>query len=152
MTRQYKTLVHAAQSGDVEDVERHLANGADINGLEQVTVDEEGCVEVEQTALMAAASSGHMEVVKLLLGKGADVNKANSFDQNAFADAMYSGHVEIARLLLDHGADPAVFNDEWRDLPGDLLSKWKRWLAGHKRPGRRKKKAEPPAEHTNKKL
>jgi hypothetical protein len=122
MTRQYRTLALAAQAGDVADVERHLAGGADINGVERITVDKEECVELEQTALMAAASSGHMEVVKLLLVRGADVNQVNNFDQSAFSDAMYAGHGEIARLLLERGANPAAFNDEWRELPTEVAT------------------------------
>lgn len=56
-------LVYWASLGEVEEVEKALANGVDVN-----QTDDEG-----YSALQAAAENGNLEVVKLLVAKGADI-------------------------------------------------------------------------------
>lgn len=56
-------LVYWASLGELEEVEKSLANGLDVNQK-----DDEG-----YSALQAAAENGYLDVVKLLVEKGADV-------------------------------------------------------------------------------
>ena len=91
-----KLLYKAAENGNRTEVERLLAQGADVNGADKLGV----------TALHAAAFEGHKDVVKVLLAKGADVNA--KFMKNYMAPlhmAAWNGHVEVAEVLLANGAD-----------------------------------------------
>lgn len=57
-------LVYWASLGELAEVEKSLANGAEVNSK-----DDEG-----YSALQAAAENDHLAVVKLLVSKGADVH------------------------------------------------------------------------------
>lgn len=56
-------LVYWASLGDLEQVQRCLAQGVDVN-----SADDEG-----YSALHAAAENNYLDIVKLLVEKGADV-------------------------------------------------------------------------------
>ena len=58
-------LYEAAESGDIEAVKQHLADGTDI---------ELKCTGCGGTALGHAARHGHKEIAELLVENGADVN------------------------------------------------------------------------------
>ena len=93
-------LIHASFSGDMPEVDRLLAKGADVNAKRIDGI----------TALMGASLKGYTEVVKLLLANGADVNvKAKSFGLNgngatACDLAAQEGHQEIVEMLVKAGA------------------------------------------------
>jgi ankyrin repeat protein len=96
-----QAMIDAAWRGDAKEVERLLAEGADINKRGNRN----------RTALMLAAGKGHLEVVKLLLDKGAEVeSKKDNGGLTAlfFASVNDKGHPEIIKLLVSRGADPNV--------------------------------------------
>lgn len=90
-------LHDAALQGDFVEVRHLIANGAEIDSIE------EGC-----TPLMCAAKNGHIDVVRFLLQQGA---KTGIFDENkdtalllASATADH-GDIVQAILLADHDLD-----------------------------------------------
>jgi ankyrin repeat protein len=92
-------LIKAAFSGNVQEVERLLEKGADVN-----TKRDNG-----MTALIGASLEGQDDVVKLLLAKGADVDAkvfffGRSNGATAYDLASQAGHQEIVKLLVRAGA------------------------------------------------
>jgi len=83
-------LLDAAENGNLEAVQKHLAAGMDF---------ELKCAGCGGTALLHAAFGGHKEIVELLIAKGADVNAKNDSGRTSlnWADK------EIADLLRKHG-------------------------------------------------
>ena len=95
-------LHDAAEKGDIEEVSRLIAQGADVNAK-----DNDGI-----TALYIASETGHAEIVSLLLAARADVNAKHDNGMTTQMAASYRGHSEIVSLLLAAGADvTATFND-----------------------------------------
>lgn len=90
------TIWKAAAKGSIEEVERHLENGIDVN----VHSTADG------TPLARAAYNGRTEVIQLLLSKGADPRrKHGQYKETALQAASENGHEDVVCLLLDHGAD-----------------------------------------------
>lgn len=105
----------AAWRGDLEEVERWLADG--------MAVDVPG--ENGRTALYLAASEGRHAVVRLLLERGADVNAADSAGFTALFGAAQADDVEMVRLLLDAGANVnAPIKDPSSPLMGQTPLDW----------------------------
>ncbi len=91
-----KSLVQAAEDGNLEQVKKFIAQGADVNASEG---------DKPWTPLLAAACAGQTQVVKLLLENGA---KVDAVDANRFTPllyAMWCDDEEAVRLLISHGAD-----------------------------------------------
>ena len=80
-------LVYWASLGDVEQVEKSLAEGVDPN-----QTDDEG-----YSALQAAAENDHLAVVKLLVSKGANV--AYKDEYTALQLAEMAEHDEVVVYL-----------------------------------------------------
>jgi hypothetical protein len=91
-----KTLVEAADSGDVERLRQLLAAGADVNAPTAT----DGL-----TPLMRTAKGGHLEAVFLLLDFGADPSRKDGFDKTASDHA--EGHPRIVAVLEGASAPPA---------------------------------------------
>ncbi|MDJ0653671.1 MAG: ankyrin repeat domain-containing protein [Xanthomonadales bacterium] len=97
-------LMGAARSNDVEELERQIAGGADVNETSRHG----------WTALMFAAWQGHAESVERLLDAGADPNmvskritgntQAPTPRTTALAQATESEHIDVAFMLLARGA------------------------------------------------
>jgi ankyrin repeat protein len=85
-----KSIHQAAYGGDINAVKVLIAEGADINAL-----DEKGC-----TALAIAAQAGNFELVKILVESGADVNKPVTDNASAVASALS----EITKMVNTEGA------------------------------------------------
>ena len=87
-------LLDAAENGNLEAVQKHLAAGMDF---------ELKCTGCGGTALLHAAFGGHKEIVELLIANGADVNAKNDSGRTSlnWADK------EIAALLRKHGGKTA---------------------------------------------
>ncbi len=91
----------AARDGDPAAVQRHLAAGADIEGVDPV---------FGLTPLVWAALAGRGEVAERLLRDGADVHGRGKDGGTSLHAAAFLGRTEVAGLLLRHGADPAADN------------------------------------------
>jgi ankyrin repeat protein len=87
-------LIKEIGSGDLPEVKRLLAKGADVNAK-----DRDG-----STALMIASSLDKPEVVQLLLDEGADVNARNKNGLTALMLASKQGYRKVKELLIKAGA------------------------------------------------
>ena len=112
-------LLAAAKNGDLEQIERHLRKGADVNEVNR----EQG------TALNMAAMGNQPEAVRLLLERGADPNVRNDDDGTPLIAAAFLGNTEVVEILIEAGADVNARNDDqstalmaaaapWRDIKG----------------------------------
>ena len=89
-------IYEAAESGDIEAVKQHLADGTDI---------ELKCTGCGSTALGHAAKYGHNEIAELLIENGADVDAKDEDGSTPLHLAALMGRKEIAELLIENGAD-----------------------------------------------
>ncbi len=87
-------LHEAAKADEVQEVERLIQAGADVEAL-----DEDG-----ETPLTAAALAGKTAAVKLLVARGADIKRRNKGGFTALHAAAYTGHIQIVEFALDRGA------------------------------------------------
>ena len=85
-------LFQAIRSGSTEELQKQLANGADVND----TLN-------SFSALMAAALNGSVEQMKMLIDRGANVNYQSSDSTTALWLAVPDWNK--TKLLLDKGAD-----------------------------------------------
>jgi len=88
------SLYRAVQIGDIDQIERHLYWGTDINAP-----DAQG-----NTPLHVAADRGRWAVVRLLLEHGAEIDARNAEGQTPINSALLKGRTQVAELLLQHGA------------------------------------------------
>ncbi|MDP6307286.1 MAG: ankyrin repeat domain-containing protein, partial [Verrucomicrobiota bacterium] len=102
-------LYEAAESGDIEAVKQHLADGTDI---------ELKCTGCGSTALGHAAKYGHNEIAELLIENGADVDAKDEDGSTPLHLAALMGYKEIAELLIAKGADVNAKKDDgsWTSL------------------------------------
>jgi uncharacterized protein len=89
-------LFRAAMQGDVAEVKRLIAAGADIESRNRW----------DHTPLMLAAARGHLEVAAALLDAGADVDALSKTGVYALAGSVGLPDKAMADLLLSRGADP----------------------------------------------
>ena len=95
-TKSNSTIWKAAEEGDVEEIERHIESGVDVNAYSPS----------HGTPLSVAAYNGNTDVVRSLLRRRAKVN--NGFagrHETALHSAAERGYETIVLCLLDHGAD-----------------------------------------------
>lgn len=93
-------LITAAANGDVVDIERLVAAGADPDAR-----DDDG-----SPAMMVATRDGHADAVRALLAAGADVDAQDARQDNVFLYAGAEGLLDVLRLATDAGADPTITN------------------------------------------
>jgi len=99
----------ALQRGDIEQIERHIKWGTDIN-----QIDKDG-----KRPLQVAARLGNYAVVKLLLKNGGAIDALDREGHSALYAAIMVGKPRVAEILIRQGAqldadwllDQAVAND-----------------------------------------
>ncbi|MDH3670463.1 MAG: ankyrin repeat domain-containing protein [Gammaproteobacteria bacterium] len=131
-------LIHVAGEGDVQRVEKLLAEGADINAIDKnhrsplreaarrnkpemvrFLLDHGAVVKEEGrafSALRIAVSMGHIEVIKVFLAAGMDPGLKGAYGQTLLHIAAHDEQSEVARLLIMHGATVGV-RDENMSTP-----------------------------------
>ncbi len=87
------TLAEAAENGDIEQITRLLAAGADPN--------EE--MDDDWPPLLNAAYADHVEAARLLLDAGADLYKPSRAGETSLSTAGQAGSIGVFRLLLERG-------------------------------------------------
>jgi ankyrin repeat protein len=115
--RATRLLHQASERNDLAEMERLIAEGADLNARSHE--NDGGRVPLED-----AIEYGHLEAVKLLLDKGAEVNVRNRYGGTPLKLAVVMGYQDIVQALLDHGADTNA-----RDYYGTPVD----WAARHHR-------------------
>lgn len=137
-------LADAAERGDLAEIERQLAAGADPNAREgsrqptplQLAARKGHATAIAAlataggrvnsamydgvTALMLAAWNGRTAAVDALLDAGADVHHVNDWGNTALIDGCRRGHLDAARVLLIAGARADV-RDAQGKLPIDVV-------------------------------
>lgn len=122
-----RPLYLASRDGQLGEVERLLAKGADVNALYLARTgvrigivaappatgasDDEEEIANDWTPLHAASYNGHIGVVEALLSKGADIDAKEWKGWTALHRASIKGHTDVATALLAAGAD--VEAEDW---------------------------------------
>ena len=107
------TLAGAARTGDLEAIQQHLAEGADVNER-----------YFEMPPLTWAAMMGQTHAAELLLQHGANIKGTNKDGNTALHLAAFLGHAETAELLIKNGASVNTKNHDG-GTPVDIL--WVPW-------------------------
>jgi ankyrin repeat protein len=94
-TEDQKQLIAASRSGDLEGLDRLIANG--------VNVDCE--LKYGASALMLTAARGHVDIIRRLVSAGAKLNRRNRFGATALLEACEKGHLEAIKVLVQLGAE-----------------------------------------------
>lgn len=87
-------LYLAVQRGDLEQLDRHLHWGSDINAA----------LPDGRYPLQAAAELGRQVMVQRLLKQGADITATGADGRTALDLAVLAGRTRVAEILLEHGA------------------------------------------------
>lgn len=97
-------LMMAAYKGDLQEMERLIKSGADVNARNNIN----------NTALHFAAGAfpvqnrmyrGSPSAVAYLIAQGADVNAEDSVKNTPLIDAVMNNNLESVKILVAHGAD-----------------------------------------------
>lgn len=113
----------AARNGHLAAMERHLKNGADINGIDPAS---------GQTPLVWAALVGRVEAVDWLLQNGDAVNGRTKDGGTPLLAAAFLGRVQVAKRLLQHGADTEASNNNGDTPRTALAADWELTLRPRK--------------------
>ncbi len=109
------TLIGAVDTGNLETIKRHIAQGADVNEID---------TDADMQPLAWATLRGKVEVVELLLQHGADVNRKTGDGGTALHLAVFLGYADIAALLMKEGADVTLKNDDGYIASSGLWAPW----------------------------
>ena len=87
-----KRLAAAAAEGNIHEVRRLVAKGADVNVKD----------ELGQTPLHGAARGGHQEVVDLLIRCGANVTEQDQVGRTPLYESAIRGHFPVSEILISN--------------------------------------------------
>ena len=93
-SNQVYQLINAASLGDIDEISRLIAHGADLNAS-----DYDG-----RSPLHLAASEGRLEAVEFLLNKGANSAVRDRWGASPHDDAKRHGHKKLLAILGNEGA------------------------------------------------
>jgi len=88
------SLYRAVHAGDIDQLERHLYWGAEVN-----VPDPQG-----NMPLHVASERGRMIIARMLLDNGAQVDALNRRGQTSLYVALMNGRTQLADLLVQRGA------------------------------------------------
>lgn len=88
-------LFLAVQRGDIDQLDRHIYWGSDINAM----------LPNGMHPLEVAAEKGRFVMVRTLLGHGAAIDNRSADGDSALDLAILNGRTQVAELLLERGAD-----------------------------------------------
>ncbi|MCB1868854.1 MAG: ankyrin repeat domain-containing protein [Gammaproteobacteria bacterium] len=88
------SLYLAVQRGDIDQIQRHIVWGADVNQL-----DVDG-----RQPLHVAALQGELVVIRLLLKNGADIDGLDRNGHSPLYIAVMGGKTQVADFLIEKGA------------------------------------------------
>lgn len=88
------SLYRAVHVGDIDQVDRHIYWGADLN-----KPNPDG-----DMPLHVAAGKGYIAITRLLIRQGADVDLVNRDGQTPIYAALMAGRTQVAKLLYENGA------------------------------------------------
>ncbi|XP_076817120.1 protein phosphatase 1 regulatory subunit 12B-like isoform X2 [Clavelina lepadiformis] len=99
----------ACSSGDLNEVQILLENGADINfaNIDGLTALHQACID------------GNLHVVKFLVEQGTEIDQEDNEGWTPLHAAASCGFMDIARYLVRQGADVAAVNSEG-EVPLDI--------------------------------
>ena len=101
-------LIVAARDGNLYFVKVLLRYGANIEARGTINID--GLVVEDCTALWVAAAKGHFDVVRFLIEQNAEVDGRTSSNSTPLRAAAFDGHLGIVRCLVENGADVNAHN------------------------------------------
>ncbi len=81
---------------------QHIANGSDINKVEQMS---------GSTPLLTAVTFNRPKIVAELLNANVDLSIKNNDGSTALHTAAFFGRIEMVKILLDAGADKTIKNN-----------------------------------------
>ena len=90
-----RLLREASINGDVDLINRAIANGADVNNKSKSGL----------TPLYAAATRRNKKAVEVLIRNGADINSRGFGNQTSLHKLAYYGHRDMIEFLINNGAD-----------------------------------------------
>jgi ankyrin repeat protein len=93
-------LHRAAEDGDLEEIERLILSGYDVDSFD----------DLGHTPMHRAVVGGQSKAVEVLLRRGALINANDeaTIGETPLALAVQSEHLEVVSLLLASGADPDI--------------------------------------------
>ncbi|MBN1974174.1 MAG: ankyrin repeat domain-containing protein [Sedimentisphaerales bacterium] len=95
-----KSLHKAALAGDLAEVKRLIAEGADVNKLES-----------NSTALHIAVSNNRKDIAELLLEKSANIDIQDETGRTALYIAVQNNNIDLVKILLSAKADINIGNN-----------------------------------------
>jgi ankyrin repeat protein len=123
----YNEFNEALDAGDVDELERLVSIGANVN-VSWFVIENDNCCH-ESTSLHWASFHGKVDVVEFLISKGADVNAKIKVGVNKNSEcssviggdtplhlASIRGHIDVVKLLVEKGANVNASN-KWGDTP-----------------------------------
>ncbi|MCB9228586.1 MAG: ankyrin repeat domain-containing protein [Deltaproteobacteria bacterium] len=94
-------LIKAASQGNLEEVQRLIEEGADIDEVDSIG----------RNSLEWAVCGGHLSVVRYFIcDRRADIRQTDQYNQSLLHKAARQGDLEVVEFLIDQGLDFRLIN------------------------------------------